>query len=173
MDAMPRRAGAKKKKRRDNQIPAGEQVVAAGESLPVIVECDGEVRKKLAVIRDRAGASIITYAESNAFRMVLAKDYFTRELEKLRQDCTEEGEIFEGLTDLRDYFSLISLLKETTDSREEVDMIRGLDKQVTRRGAEEEEKLAGAAERNKKAEEAYGEVEEISGGEGAEGGRLQ
>ena len=53
---------------------------------------------------------------------------------------------------LERFFDLKSLLKEPTDSSE--DMIRGLEEEVTRRGAEEEEKLAGAAEMIKKAEEA-------------------
>ena len=40
--------------------------------------------------------------------------------------------------DLRDYFDLMSLIKEPTDSGQEMDMIWGLEKEVTKRGAEEE-----------------------------------
>ena len=118
------------------------------------VEFDGKVRKKLAEMRDSFGVTTFDAVEDDASRIMLAEYYFTATLKKLRRYCTEEGEISEGLTDLRDYFDLMSLLKESTDSGEERDMIRGLEEEVTRRGTEEEEKLAGAAERIKKAEEA-------------------
>ena len=119
-----------------------------------VAECDGEVRKKLVETRDRYLAFNITYADSEALRIVLVKDEFTRTLKRLRGYCEEEGDISEGLTDLRDCFDLISLLKESTELGEERDLIRGLEEEVTRRQAEEEEKLAGLAERIKKAEEA-------------------
>ena len=74
-------------------------------------------------------------------------------LRRLRGYCEEEGEISKGLTDLIEFFKLMSLLREPTGSGEERDLIWGLEEEVTRRQVEEEEKVVRLTEQAEDAEQ--------------------
>ena len=89
---------------------------------------------------------------------------FNLELLRLAHDCNDELDlrIRETIKELEGLFSLTCGCWERstegnvkpTDSGQEMDMIWGLEEEITRRGAEEEEKLAVWAKRIKKTEEA-------------------